>query len=104
MDNSLSTLTVDAQDHLCQHKAGLRTLAALLECYSDHGTNGEGYIDQPNLVCGLASLLTQAADCLDQQSEALGAIEVVLRDVEDHPPLGAVATTGHHVERLRVPQ
>lgn len=102
-DNSVSTLAVDVQDHLCRSKAGLRTLAALLECYGDHGSSGDGYIDQPNLVCGLASLLTATADGLDQQSGALGAIEVVIRDVETHPPLGAVVT-GHHVERSRVPQ
>lgn len=103
-DHSISALSVDVQDQLCRSKAGLRALAALLECYGEHGTSGDGYIDQPNLMCGLMSLLNVTVDCLDLQSEALGTIEAALRDFEGNPPLGSVVTAGHHQERLRANQ
>lgn len=91
-DRTRSALAMNAYLDLGKSAEGLRTLAALLECYGDHGTSGDGYTPPAHLAIGIASLLDMAASGISQQSEVVGELETTLLELEQQ--LNAAAADG----------
>lgn len=82
IDRTRSGLALKAYVDLGKSADGLRALAALLECYGDHGASGDGYTPPANLAMGLSSLLDMAATSISQQSETVGELETTLLELE----------------------